>query len=167
MYQWSIPGFLYSRETQVRETLWRNTHLSVVKQKDHQLPCRQQAWGLCGCCLKPSLCKRQPTTFTSSVCTSWHEIEIHTNFQTIKGQSYFWVRWGACQHTLHGMRVRMAGSLLCTLLQRHTVPAGHSALVSFTRLWKYKTEFIEFSYCCFLSVVAPSVTRKAGKQLQH
>lgn len=102
-----------------------------------------------------------------SLLTSWCRIEIHTNFQTKKGQSYFWVLLGACQHISHGMRVQMVEPLLCTLLQRNTVPVGIHALVGFTRLWMYKTEFIEFSYCCFLNIVAPSVRRKASKQLEH
>ena len=99
--------------------------------------------------------------------TSWCRIEIHTNFQTKKGQSYLWVLLGACQHTTYGMRVQMVEALFCTPLQRNTVPVGIHALVGFTRLWMYKTEFIEFSYCCFLSIVALSVRRKASKQLEH
>lgn len=31
----------------------------------------------------------------------------------------------------------------------------------------YNTEFMEFSYCCFLSMVDPDARRNPSKQLEH
>lgn len=122
-----------------------------------------------------SLCKCQPTTMMKAwtgrcgccppaLLTSWSRIDIYTNFQTRKCQSCLKVLPGACQQSSREMRVQMVGASFCTLLQRNTMPVGMCALVSFTRLWMCKTEFIEYSCCCFLNIVASSVRRKASKQ---